>query len=129
MRSVSSQVTRPRIYVLSILALSIACGIFQAYVRGQGKDLRIVTVPSIFLYAILFFSWCKADAAHRGIEPPDGAPLLVAMLALVGVPYYGDRALPWRRASLALLGAVCVLVLMIALTRVSDWLTTRSIAS
>ncbi len=116
-------------YVLSILALSIACGIFQAYIRAQGKDLRIVMVSSTFPFAILLFSWCKADAAHRGIEPPVGAPLLVAMLALVGVPYYFYRALPWRKASLALFGAVCVFALMVTLTKASDWLTTRAIAS
>jgi hypothetical protein len=48
---------------------------------------------------VLLFAWCKADATHRGIEPPNGAALLVGLFALIGIPYYYFRILPPLRAA------------------------------
>jgi len=51
-----------------------------------------------FVFAALLFSWCKADAHLRGINPPRGAPMLVGLFAIIGVPYYYFRTRPWRTA-------------------------------
>jgi hypothetical protein len=73
--------------------------IFSAYIQQENLDLRIVTFATIFPFAVLLFAWCKADATHRGIEPPNGAALLVGLFALIGIPYYYFRILPPLRAA------------------------------
>lgn len=114
--------------IVSFAALSVAAGIFAAYTEHQGVDPRVVTVATMFPFAALLFTWCKADAAHRGIEPPTGAPLLVALFAIVGIPYYYFRILPPLRAAAHVAAALAILVLLMALTSVAQWLTLSALA-
>ena len=70
---------------------------------------------------------CTADAAHRGIEPPTGAPLLVALFALVGIPYYYYfRILPPLRATAHAAAALVVLVFLLELTPIAQWLALKA---
>src|SRR5215469_10114012 len=85
--------------IVSFAVLSVAAGIFTAYTQHERVDPSVVTFATIFPFAALLFAWCKADAADRGIEPPTGAPLLVALFALIGIPYYYFRILPPLRAA------------------------------
>ena len=71
---------------------------------------------------------CTADAAHRGIEPPTGAPLLVALFALVGIPYYYFRILPPLRATAHAAAALVVLVFLLELTPIAQWLALKAFA-
>src|SRR5271168_5484383 len=74
--------------------------------RGLSFLLSIICAP-------LLFVWCKAHAAARGIEAPSPAPLLVGLLAPVGVPYYFYRSMPWRAASVATFKALCYFVFLV----------------
>src|SRR5690349_635792 len=93
---------RPRTFVVAMFGVSASLGVLQAYVRAQHQDLRIVMLISMFTFAPLLFAWCKADAIKRAITPPPAAPLLVAMFALVGVPYYFLKSLPLRQAMVSI---------------------------
>jgi hypothetical protein len=108
--------TRPRSLIISMFTLSAALGVLQAYVRLLGEDQRVIVMVSMFTFAPLLFSWCKADAACRGITPPLGAPLLVGLFALVGVPYYFLRTMRLRQALISTGRALGVFLLM--------WITT-----
>jgi hypothetical protein len=111
--TVSSHMTRPRIYIVAMFVLSAALGVLQAYIQARGQDLRIVSMVSMFTFAPLLFAWCKADAANRAITPPPGASLLVGMAALVGIPYYFLKTLPLGRAIVSIAWALGMFVLMI----------------
>jgi hypothetical protein len=51
-----------------------------------------------------------------------GAPLLVALFALIGIPYYYFKILPPLRAA-----ALALLVFSMGLTLVAQWLTLRAL--
>src|SRR5580698_6972960 len=84
--------------ILAFLLLSGVARRLQCYLVYIGQDARISAAVTIFPLAGLLLAWCKADAAHRGINPPDGAPLLVAIFALVRIPYYYFKVLGPGRA-------------------------------
>lgn len=113
---------------VSFAVLSVAAGIFAAYIQHNREDPGVVTVATIFPFAALLFAWCKADARHRGIEPPTGAPLLVALFALIGIPYYYFKILPPLRAAVHAAAALALLVFLMWLTSVAQWLTLRALA-
>ena len=127
--TVSSRMTRPRSFIIAMFILSAALGVLQAYVQVIGEDARIAVMASMFGFAPLLFSWCKADAAHRGITPPLGAPLLVGMFALVGIPYYFLRTMPLRQALIFTARAAGVFVLMGITTGVAAAVAARVFAS
>src|SRR5262249_3843959 len=96
--------------IVSFAVLSAAAGIFAAYIQHERVDPSVVTVATAFPFAAVLFAWCRADAAHRGIQPPTGATLLVAVLALIGIPYYYFRILPPLRAAAHTAAALALLV-------------------
>jgi hypothetical protein len=49
------------------------------------------------------------------MSPPPGAPLLVALIAPIGLPYYFFRAFQWRIALAALGKSVLVMILSLSL--------------
>jgi hypothetical protein len=102
--------------------VSIGAGVLNACVRSSGDDSRVVTAATLFPYAAILFAWCRADAKHRGIRPPTGAPLLVGLVALVGVPYYFYRILPPGKATLRVLAAIGIFILSAMSTALSDWI-------
>jgi hypothetical protein len=102
--------------MLGLVAISVSTGLFEAYLRRHGDDLRVAGVAQAFPVGILLFAWCKADAAHRGVKEPTGAALLVGLLAPVGVPYYYLRILSPGDALLRIAGAAGVFVLMAVVT-------------
>ena len=86
--------------LLGIAATFVVTGIVEPHLPNPGQFPNEIGVAQIFVLAGLLFAWCKADAASRGVRPPAGAPLLVALFALIGVPYYFFRTRPWRTALL-----------------------------
>jgi len=91
--------------LLSLLALFAVMGVLHARVPEARQPFGEFAVGESILVAALLFAWCKADAAERGISPPKGAPVLVALFAPVGVPYYILRTRPWRAAAVSILRA------------------------
>ena len=127
--TVSSLMTHPRRFVVAMFGVSAVLGVLQAYVRAQHGDFRIVAVVSMFSFAPLLFAWCKADAASRAITPPPAAPLLVGMVALVGVPYYFLKSLPLKQAGISIVRAAGLFLLMGVTTTALDMIASRAFAS
>lgn len=119
----------PRTYVVAMFGVSASLGVLQAYVQAQHEDLRIVSMISMFAFAPLLFAWCKADATTRAITPPPAAALLVAMVALVGVPYYFLKSLPLRQATVSIALAAGLFLLMMVTTTALDMVASFVFAS
>jgi hypothetical protein len=93
MKGVTLHMSRQGAIIGAYIALSAATGAVQAFLRMHAIDLRIAAVVSLLPFAILLFVWCNSDCARRGISPPAGAALLVAGIAIIGIPYYYFRIL------------------------------------
>lgn len=87
-------------------------GVIEPHVPHVGTPLSPLDTAHGLVMAVLLFSWCRADAAARGLRPPAAAPILVALIAIVGVPYYFIRVLPFPRA-LAAIGKSLLFFLML----------------
>jgi hypothetical protein len=81
---------RPRWYV-GVLALVFGfLGVFEPHLPAQGNMDGSLVAQAIVM-TMLLFHWCKAHASHNSIKPPFGAPLLVALITPIGLPYYAIR--------------------------------------
>ena len=123
------QMSRPGAVVAGFFATCAALGVFQAFLRIRAVDLRVASVCGLFSLAILLFTWCKADCAHRAITPPPGATLLVSGVALIGIPYYYFRILPPLKALGHVVCAYLVLGLGMATTVLADWASSLVLAT
>lgn len=97
---------RPHLYLGLFALLWIVSGIVEPYSSAEGEVVSVVGLVHAFLGALLLFFWCKAHAASRGIEAPTGSAPLIFFFALVGVPVYFFRTMPWRDALIATLKAL-----------------------
>ena len=111
--------------LLIIAATFVAAGSLEPQLPHPGQFPNEIGVVLTFVFAALLFSWCKADAASRNVSPPAGAPLLVALICPIGVPYYLFRTRPWRDAWVATGKAVAFLVLINALYWLSFYVSAR----
>ena len=82
--------------------MSAVAGVLEPHVPNPGSPFSPVFTGYTLVMSVLFFFWCRADAAARGIRPPPAAPLIVALIAIVGVPYYYMKVLPLSRALIAI---------------------------
>src|SRR5580698_3898084 len=115
--------------ILAFLLLSGVARRLQCYLVYIGQDARISAAVTIFPLAGLLLAWCKADAAHRGINPPDGAPLLVAIFALVGIPYYYFKVLAPGRAVIHILLAYLLLIVSVVVTGAAQVIASNALAT
>ena len=107
--------TRDRILLLAIAATWLVGGFIEPFTPSFGQPYNEATLPHAVVLSVLLFAWCKSHAATLGVVPPMGAPLLVGLIAPVGIPYYFFLAFSWRRALLAmgktlLFAVFCVLL-------------------
>ena len=65
-----------------------AAGLIEAHYPNVPEPFSPVGMVQGLATGLLLYAWCKVHAKEHGIKPPPGAPLLSALLALVGVPYY-----------------------------------------
>lgn len=98
--------TRDHVLLLIMAATWLIVGFVEPFTPSYGEFYNEASLPHTVVLALLLFAWCKAHAARIGRIPPVGAPLLVALLTPVGVPYYFFRTFDWRRASVAVLKAL-----------------------
>lgn len=121
--------TRPSKMIVAYWALSVALGVSQAYLRANALDLRVATVGSLVPFAIVLFAWCKADCTRRGITPPAGATLLVAGVAVIGIPYYYFRTLTSLKALGHVVAAYLILGIGLGSTALADQAVSRLFTS
>jgi hypothetical protein len=111
--------------LVAMAATWLVAGAVEAHLPHGGELLSEIAVPHTVVLAILFFAWCKAHAAARGIVPPTYAPLLVGIIAPIGIPYYFLRGFGWRKGSVLFLLAICTFTGFILLYLVSFMLSAR----
>ena len=90
----------PRQWVAIMAAVWGGGGLVEPHLPNAGQPLNEVAIVQNLILAILLFGWCKAHAQAQSIKPPTAAPLLVALIAPVGVPYYALRGFGFRRGAL-----------------------------
>ena len=91
--------TRDRFLLVLLVATWPLAGLLEPLAPSYGPQLHNeVSLGHALVLAVLLFAWCKAHASTQGISPSFGAPILVALLAPVGLVYYFFRAFPWRSA-------------------------------
>jgi hypothetical protein len=105
--------------------ISAVVGVLEPHVSQPGSPLSPLVAAYTLVMAILLFTWCKADAAARGIAVPAAAPILVALIAVIGVPYYFFRTMPFGRALSATGRAVLFFFLLIVLQGVCAFVSGR----
>ncbi|MEL6449409.1 MAG: hypothetical protein AAFQ62_15855 [Pseudomonadota bacterium] len=88
-------------YYLVWIAISFA--VFGFLEAAVDPDLVII---HMILLAILGFGWCKEDVRSRLIVEPPGSALLVAAIAVLGVPLYLFRSRPAKKAWVGLFKCV-----------------------
>lgn len=112
--------------VVAMGGMFAIAGVLEPHVAHAATPLSSVGTAHTLVMAALLFLWCKADAAGRGIRPPTGAPLLVALIAIVGVPYYFFKVLPTSGALIAIGKAALLFLLLLvvyaACFLLSTWL-------
>lgn len=104
---------------------SAVVGVLEPHVSHAGTSLSPLVTAYTLIMAILLFTWCRTDAADRGIVAPTAAPILVALLAIVGVPYYFFKELPFDRALRATGKAVMFFLLLIVLQGFCSFISAR----
>jgi hypothetical protein len=95
-----------------VVAMAMSCviaGVVEPFVPHAGAPMNAVGVAHTLVLAVLLFAWCKAHANANGIYPPARAPILVAVISFVGLPYYFIRGFGWRRGLKLCLLAIGVL--------------------
>ena len=109
--------------LVAIAVLFTGAGAVTPHLRDASDERGLSFLLSI-ICAPLLFVWCKAHASARGIEPPSPAPLLVGLIAPIGVPYYFYRSMPWPAASVATIKALCYFVFLVIASGVAAYLST-----
>jgi len=122
--------TTQLIYTLSLIWMIM--GWTGALTRPQPESLDPLTVPYAFIMAVLFFRWCKIDAAQRQIKP--GAyPMLVGLIVPIGLPLYLFHSRRPRQAlwsSCKAIGLGILLLIVQAITFViGQWMINQHIIS
>ena len=105
--------------------ISAVVGVLEPHLPHVEGPLSPLVAAYTLVMATLLFAWCKADASNRGIAVPAAAPILVALLAIVGVPYYFFRVLPFGRAVSAIGKAILFFVFLIILQGVCNFVSAR----
>jgi hypothetical protein len=78
---------RPRWYVLVFALVLGFLGLVEPHFLAEGPTDG-ATVAQAIVMSMLLFHWCKAHASYNSIRPSRGAPLLVALFAPIGIPYF-----------------------------------------
>ena len=89
--------------VISMAAVWAVAGIVEPHLPNAGAPINETGVVQSLAMTLLLFAWCKAHAAAHTKRPPVAAPLLVAVLSPVGLPYYFFRGYGFKKG-LGLLG-------------------------
>ncbi len=72
-------------------ATSALAGLIEPHLPNAGQPINEISVAQAIGMSILLFGWCRAHARTNAIPTPPAAPILVALFAIVGVPYYAFR--------------------------------------
>ena len=117
--------TNDRWFVVAMIALWAVAGLIEPHLPNGGTPFNEVSVVQSFAMAVLLFGWCKAHARTRAIRVPAYAPLLVAIFAPIGLPYYAFRGYGLRKGSLLLAFSLFTFIGLLAAYVFCFYLSTR----
>jgi hypothetical protein len=122
---------RHRMLVALLAASFFVVGLVEPFTSRAGDLHSPLSLLHMVVIAVLLYLWCKAEAASRGVFPPKGVAILVAVLPPLGIPVYLFMSRSWRAALAGIAVAlVCLLALMIAgavgLLIADQWLAARA---
>jgi hypothetical protein len=100
-------------FVVAMISAFAIAGLVEPHMRDPGQPFNAVGVVQALVFLVLLRGWCIAHAKANAIKPPAGAALLVAFIAVIGLPYYAFRAYGLRRGFLLLLSSIGVLAVML----------------
>jgi hypothetical protein len=106
-----------------MVSVWVAAGIIEPHQPDAGQPYNDTAVAHALVMAALLFGWCKSHAAQNSIKPPRGAPLLVALISPIGLPYYAFRGYGWRKGlrivGLGLLTFLALVILYVVCFEIS----------
>ena len=116
---------RPERLLVAIGIVWGITGLVEPHLPNAGEPFSPIGMVQSLVTALLLFSWCKAHAEARSIKPPRGAPLLVGLIAPIGVPYYAFRGYGLRAGArlvgLALVALAVFGAIYLACFELSVW--------
>ena len=89
-------------------------GAVEPFALKAGEPMSGAGFVHSIVIAILCFTWCKADAAARGLTSLGGA-VFAALLPPIGLPFYFFRTRPTRQAFLSCAKALLFFLLCVGL--------------
>ena len=92
--------SRSRLMLLLLAGSFLLAGIVEPFSATAGEPMSGAGFVHSFVIAILCFTWCKADAAARGVTARGGA-VFAALLPPIGLPFYFFRTRPAMQAFLS----------------------------
>ena len=101
---------RDRLLVIVIALTWVVAGVIDPHLSDAGQPAQATMFPQAVALSVLLFAWCKSHAVANFIKPPAAAPLLVGLVAPLGIPYYAFRAFGLRRGAV-----ICLLALLVAI--------------
>lgn len=104
-----------RSLVLVMALVWLLAGVVEPHLPNAGQPVNATSVVQTILLAVLLYAWCKAHATAHQVNPASGAPLLVAVIPPVGVPYYFIQGFGWRKGTLLCFFAICCFVFFYAI--------------
>lgn len=110
--------TRSRLVLVLILVSFFVSEALDSYFYATEGQSDVTAFVHLLLLSGLLFTWCKLDMRERSIREPTGSALLVALIAVIGVPLYffrtRTRKEAWKSilASLGFVLAVFVVVII-----------------
>jgi hypothetical protein len=66
-------------------------GLVEPHLPDASQPLNLVALCQSLAMTVLLFGWCKSHAQVRSVKPPAAAPLLTALVAPIGLPYYAFK--------------------------------------
>lgn len=116
--------------LLCLVAFSfLVAGVLEESAQTLNSPEGFVTLLHLIALAFLGFVWCKAHVASRGIREPTGSAFWVAAIAIIGVPLYFFRSMPWRQAAWSTLKAFGFLIGCVSLHTVGAVVSDQVLSS
>lgn len=109
--------------LLYMAAVWVFSGVADALLHVSPYGPSPLGIVQWWVTGVLLYRWCRTFSERVGVEPWFGVPVLVALLAPVGLPVYLFQVLPAKRATLAMFSAIAILVVMLLLYGIAGALT------
>lgn len=95
-----------RLYATLFWVLWAVIALLTGGMESRSNHYAIAASLGVYVLPIVVYSWCKADAAARSVQPPPGAIPMLAVLLPLGWVYYICATRSPLRACGSIIGTV-----------------------